>query len=256
MHACRANLSPIFGVYPEPRRGGWRRRARCAPRRRRGSTSSDGGQRHRVWRLTDAGHASPRSPPACATTKRVHRRRPPPLRDGAHLSRRAPRRRRHRPRRAAQLHAHVPVLDGRSRAWWCCRRTACGAAPSATTALGAVGAALRRSRPADAATVLARLAAAREPRLLGVRTPTRTGVCCICKDLGAVDRAAGRVAPDHPPSRRHRARRLPARPRARHRLRARRPGRRAARTRTTTATALAGGGARRRSAAFLLRRRA
>ncbi|MDX2171322.1 MAG: DUF1015 domain-containing protein [Deltaproteobacteria bacterium] len=53
MHACRANLSPIFGVYP----GG---RDAAAPALTAAETSapwidvSEGGQRHRVWQLTDA----------------------------------------------------------------------------------------------------------------------------------------------------------------------------------------------------------
>lgn len=54
MHACRANLSPIFGVYP----GG---QDAAAPARAAAAQAapwidvSEGGQRHRVWRLTDPG---------------------------------------------------------------------------------------------------------------------------------------------------------------------------------------------------------
>jgi uncharacterized protein (DUF1015 family) len=51
--ACRANLSPIFGVYP-------RRPDALAPARAHAGTEppwidvTDAGERHRVWRLTDA----------------------------------------------------------------------------------------------------------------------------------------------------------------------------------------------------------
>ena len=50
MHACRTNLSPIFGVYPN-------RGEAAAPARATATATApwidveDGGQRHRVWRL-------------------------------------------------------------------------------------------------------------------------------------------------------------------------------------------------------------
>jgi uncharacterized protein (DUF1015 family) len=51
MHACRANLSAIFGIYPgglDPVRAP---AAAAAP----WIDIADGGERHRVWRITDAG---------------------------------------------------------------------------------------------------------------------------------------------------------------------------------------------------------
>lgn len=52
MHACRANLSPIFGVYPE-------RGTAMDPARSLAETAApwidvaDGGERHRVWRIAE-----------------------------------------------------------------------------------------------------------------------------------------------------------------------------------------------------------
>jgi uncharacterized protein (DUF1015 family) len=53
MQACRANLSPIFGVYPHGLDGAAAARAHAATRPP-WIEVEDGGERHRVWRITDA----------------------------------------------------------------------------------------------------------------------------------------------------------------------------------------------------------
>jgi uncharacterized protein (DUF1015 family) len=53
MHACRANLSPIFGVYPHGLDAAAAARAH-ANARPAWIDVADGGERHRVWRIIDA----------------------------------------------------------------------------------------------------------------------------------------------------------------------------------------------------------
>lgn len=190
MHACRTNLSPIFGVYPN-------KAAAAAPARVLASSTApwidveDGGQRHRVWRVTDAG-AIAQITAALRDTKLF-------IADGHHRYETALTYRDER-RAAGDTDENAPhnfmlvylcsmddpglVVLPTHRLW----RGAFGDA-----ALAKAGEHFR-FEAADAATVMARLAEAREPGCIGVRTATRTGVLHL-KDLAAVDRALPDIQP-------------------------------------------------------------
>jgi uncharacterized protein (DUF1015 family) len=190
MRACRANLSPIFGVYPD-------RAAAAAPARARAAAAppwidvSEGGQRHRVWRVPDAA-AIAQITAALGDTKLF-------IADGHHRYETALtyRDERHAAGDTDRDAPHNFLL------MYLCSMDDPGLVVLPTHRLwrGAFGdAALEKAaahftfEPADAATVLARLAEARQPGCLGVRTPTRTGVLRL-KDLAAVDRALPAIAP-------------------------------------------------------------
>ena len=112
--AVRTNLSPVFGLYPDPGQAAW---AAIAPQGPPDAELADhDGTVHRVWRVTDPaaarpggrGHGGPLDP---------DRRRPPPLRDGPGLPRGAPRPRggqRRRPGRCA-LRPRADGPDGARR---------------------------------------------------------------------------------------------------------------------------------------------
>ena len=190
MHACRANLSPIFGVYPN-------RAEAAAPARAVAAASApwidveDGGQRHRVWRIADAATIA-KITDGLRETKVF-------IADGHHRYETALTYRDER-RAAGDTDPDAPhnfMLV------YLCSMDDPGLVVLPTHRLwrGAFGdAALDKAtahftfEEADAATVLARLAAAREPGCIGVRTPTRTGVLHL-KDLGAVDRALASIEP-------------------------------------------------------------
>ncbi|MBX3027301.1 DUF1015 domain-containing protein [bacterium] len=190
MQACRANLSPIFGVYPN-------RAAAAAPARALASSTApwidveEGGQRHRVWRVRDAA-AIDQIIAALRDSKLF-------IADGHHRYETALtyRDQRHAAGDTAPDAPHNFML------MYLCSMDDPGLVVLPTHRLwrGAFGeAALERAaahftfEAADAATVLARLAAAREPGCIGVRTPTRTGVLRL-RDLAAVDRALPAIQP-------------------------------------------------------------
>ena len=190
MHACRTNLSPIFGVYPN-------RAEAAAPARATATATApwidveDGGQRHRVWRLA--------APAVIAEITAALRDTKLFIADGHHRYETALTYRDER-RAAGDTDPDAPhnfmlvylcsmddpglVVLPTHRLW----RGAFG-----DEALAKAGAHFTFEET-DAATVLARLAAAREPGCIGVRTPTRTGVLHL-KDLGAVDRALASIEP-------------------------------------------------------------
>lgn len=190
MHACRANLSPIFGVYPN-------RVEAAAPARAVAAASApwidveDGGQRHRVWRLTDAS--------VIAQIQAGLRDTKVFIADGHHRYETALTYRDER-RAAGDRDPDAPhdfLLV------YLCSMDDPGLVVLPTHRLwqrAFADAALARAaehfsfEEADATTVLARLAAAREPGCIGVRTPSRTGVLRL-RDLGAVDRALATIHP-------------------------------------------------------------
>lgn len=190
MHACRTNLSPIFGVYPN-------RGEAAEPARALAQSAApwidvqDGGQRHRVWRIADAATVG-RITDGLRETKVF-------IADGHHRYETALTYREER-RAAGDTNPDAPhnfLL------MYLCSMDDPGLVVLPTHRLwkGAFGdAALAKAgehftfEETDAATVLARLAAAREPGCIGVRTPTRTGVLRL-KDIRAVDAALASIEP-------------------------------------------------------------
>ena len=82
--ATRANLSPIFSLFPDPEDAAWRALEPHTGGEPFDETRDDDGTHNRLWRITDAGHdrARPRGPRRQGA---ADRRRPPPLRDRARL---------------------------------------------------------------------------------------------------------------------------------------------------------------------------
>ena len=230
MTACRTNLSPIFGVYAD--RPDALDPARAAQRTSRPwiDVGDEGGERHRVWRITDAATRSSASRRA-RRRDRLHRRRPSSLRDRAHLPRPAPRRRRAPIRTRRTTSCSCTWRRWTTRAWSSCRRTASGAArcrrtggrdPSVSTTPSTIAAGSTGSE------LFERLNARRRPRLRSaVRIAgARAVVSAAPARSGAARRGASRSRARGAPSRRHHPRRLRARPPPRHRLRTRAaPGR-------------------------------
>ena len=189
MHACRANLSPIFGVYPN-------RAEAMAPARAAAAAApwidvEDGGQRHRVWRLADAASIA-QITAALRDTKLF-------IADGHHRYETALTYREER-RAAGDTDADAPH---NFMLMYLCSMDDPGLVVLPTHRLwrGAFGeAALAKAaehftfEAADPATVLKRLAEAREPGCIGVRTPSHTGVLRL-KDIAAVDRALPEIQP-------------------------------------------------------------
>ena len=90
-HATGFNLSPIFGLYPDPD-GEVQRTIEAGLRDRTPLVATDHlGVENRLWVVTDQEtHTAIRG--LMAAQARLHRRRPPPLRDRAEVPRRAGRR--------------------------------------------------------------------------------------------------------------------------------------------------------------------
>ena len=190
MHACRTNLSPIFGVYPQ-------RGAAVEPARQLAASVApwidveEGGQRHRVWKVVGAD--------AIAAITAGLRDSKLFIADGHHRYETALTYRDER-RAAGDTDPDAPhnfmliymcsmedpglVVLPTHRLW----RGAFGDAALATAAEHFT------VEDADATTVLARLAEAREPGVIGVRTPTRTCVLRL-KDMAPVDRALASIGP-------------------------------------------------------------
>ena len=96
MRAARRQLSPVFGLYPDPE-GGRVGRGRAARARPTAEVTDREGTVHRFWRVDDAGRLRGAWPPRSPDALDPDRRRPPPLRDRPRLPGGAARRRR-RPR--------------------------------------------------------------------------------------------------------------------------------------------------------------
>lgn len=190
MHACRTNLSPIFGVYPN-------RAAAMAPARALAESATpwidveQGGERHRVWRVADA--------PTIAALHDGLRDTKVFIADGHHRYETALTYRDER-RAAGDTDADAPhnfmlmylcSMDDPGLVVLPTHRLWRGVFDDAAWARAGEH---FKVEDADAATLLARLAAAREPGCIGVRTPARTAVLHL-KDLGAVDRALAEIAP-------------------------------------------------------------
>ena len=190
MHACGANLSPIFGVY--------RNRAAAMAAARAVADAAppwidvqEAGERHRVWRLADAATLAALRD-GLGDTKVF-------IADGHHRyeTALAYRDERHAAGDTATDAPHNFML------MYLCSMDDPGLVVLPTHRLwrGAFDdAAWARATPhfrveeVDADTVLARLAAAPAPGCIGVRTPTRTAVLHL-KDLAAVDGALAEIAP-------------------------------------------------------------
>ncbi len=189
MHACRANLSPIFGVYPN-------RAAAMAPARAAAESApwidvEETGERHRVWRVADAATVGELT--AALRDTKVF------IADGHHRyeTALAYRDERHAAGDTDADDPHNFML------MYLCSMDDPGLVVLPTHRLwrGAFDAAAWaratqhfRVEDVDGDTLLARLAAARAPGCIGVRTPTRTAVLHL-KDLGAVDGALAAIAP-------------------------------------------------------------
>ena len=88
LKAVGANISPIFGVFPDPAGAVRRVLGRAAQGRPSAQGRTGGGVAYKLWPVSDAKDAAAVAPRS--NRPRSHRRRPPPLRGQPRPSRRRP----------------------------------------------------------------------------------------------------------------------------------------------------------------------
>ncbi len=190
MQACRANLSPIFGVYPD-------RFAAMEPARALAEATApwidvaDGGERHRVWRVADPALTAQLIAGVRETTVFIA--------DGHHRYETALTYRDER-RAAGDTDPNAPhnfllmylcSMDDPGLVVLPTHRLWSGAFDDAALDRLAPYFAIEEAAPA---TLLERLEALPEPGCLGLRTPARTLLLRL-RDLAPVDAALPHIAP-------------------------------------------------------------